>query len=433
MGNVVKISAAVTSRKGMSKDQNYNDYYLNGKYVSEQGIDNSRAFAENSSADFIFAVSNAMSIEDLQDNTKISITGELTRFQERIKEGRGDIGARLNDLCQKIEETNSLVYSISLNNKDNRRNETAFSGLVVNKTKAAAISIGDTNVYIFRNARLRRLILDKEKPDKLLKMGIINEDQAKVIAQGGGASLHESIMGAQVSEAVELNSNDIFVLSSGRLEDLIDEETITDILLSGAEVNIITEKITKEIAEANPDIDVTILTAKVTKIFEETIADEGGSAVAASKWSDRTADSYEKKQENIRTFIVAALTVVILAAIIGVTYNMLKDDDGEGEGSGGTATAYVSPSGQTAPAGGTAAAGQTSGTTAPAGQTASGATVSAASPSSGYITYKVEAGDTLESISRKFYNDPTKYTIIMERNDITDPTKLRAGQIIIIP
>ena len=71
MGNVVKISAAVTSRKGMSKDQNYNDYYLNGKYVSEQGIDNSRAFAENSSADFIFAVSNAMSIEDLQDNTKI--------------------------------------------------------------------------------------------------------------------------------------------------------------------------------------------------------------------------------------------------------------------------------------------------------------------------------------------------------------------------
>ncbi|MDD5602480.1 MAG: hypothetical protein PHG48_00150, partial [Eubacteriales bacterium] len=364
MGNVVKISAAVTSRKGMSKDQNYNDYYLNGKYVSEQGIDNSRAFAENSSADFIFAVSNAMSIEDLQDNTKISITGELTRFQERIKEGRGDIGARLNDLCQKIEETNSLVYSISLNNKDNRRNETAFSGLVVNKTKAAAISIGDTNVYIFRNARLRRLILDKEKPDKLLKMGIINEDQAKVIAQGGGASLHESIMGAQVSEAVELNSNDIFVLSSGRLEDLIDEETITDILLSGAEVNIITEKITKEIAEANPDIDVTILTAKVTKIFEETIADEGGSAVAASKWSDRTADSYEKKQENIRTFIVAALTVVILAAIIGVTYNMLKDDDGEGEGSGGTATAYVSPSGQTAPAGGTAAAGQTSGTTA---------------------------------------------------------------------
>ncbi len=428
MGNSVKISAAVTSKKGSGKDLNYNDYYLNGKFISEPEIDNSRAFLETASGDFIFAVSNAMSIEDLEDNTRISIISELKKYQERMREAKGDIGTRLNEVCQKVEETNSLIYSISLNNKDNRRNETSFSGLVVSRSKAAAISIGDTNVYIFRNARLRRLILDREKPDRLLKMGIINEEQAKSVARSTpSSSLHESIMGAQMSETIELNANDIFILSSGRLENLIDEDIISDILLSGADVNEMSERISEGIIKNNSDIDTTILVAKVGKVIEGAGAEPENEGYV-TKLSDKLSGVYEKKQESIRTFIVAALTCIILAGIIAVTYKMLAGDN-EKQASASAAKTTISVSGITAGTG----TGLPAGLSPVATQSMAASGTAASASGTAYITYKVEAGDTLEKISRKFYNDPSKYTLIMEKNNITDPTKLRVGQILIIP
>lgn len=47
--------------------------------------------------------------------------------------------------------------------------------------------------------------------------------------------------------------------------------------------------------------------------------------------------------------------------------------------------------------------------------------------------YTVKSGDTLYSISRKMYNDGSRYPEIMDANNITDPSSLRAGQVLQIP
>ncbi len=49
------------------------------------------------------------------------------------------------------------------------------------------------------------------------------------------------------------------------------------------------------------------------------------------------------------------------------------------------------------------------------------------------IKYEVKAGDTLFSISRKFYNDPAMRHLIMENNKISDPNQMKVGQILLIP
>ena len=50
-------------------------------------------------------------------------------------------------------------------------------------------------------------------------------------------------------------------------------------------------------------------------------------------------------------------------------------------------------------------------------------------------TYRVQPGDTLVSISRKFYKSPARWKEILDANrkKIDDPEKLRAGQNLIIP
>jgi tetratricopeptide (TPR) repeat protein len=50
-------------------------------------------------------------------------------------------------------------------------------------------------------------------------------------------------------------------------------------------------------------------------------------------------------------------------------------------------------------------------------------------------TYVVRSGDTLVSISRKFYNSPKRWKAILEANkkDIRDPKDLTVGQTLVIP
>jgi len=48
-------------------------------------------------------------------------------------------------------------------------------------------------------------------------------------------------------------------------------------------------------------------------------------------------------------------------------------------------------------------------------------------------THKVKSGDTLAKIAKKFYGDARKYTLIAEVNDMSDPDKIRVGQVLDIP
>ena len=50
-------------------------------------------------------------------------------------------------------------------------------------------------------------------------------------------------------------------------------------------------------------------------------------------------------------------------------------------------------------------------------------------------TYTVKAGDTLSKIANEHYGDPNQYNKIFEanRDKLTDPNKIRPGQVLVIP
>jgi LysM repeat protein len=48
-------------------------------------------------------------------------------------------------------------------------------------------------------------------------------------------------------------------------------------------------------------------------------------------------------------------------------------------------------------------------------------------------TYTVQQGDTLSKIARKLYGDGRKYPIIQKANNITDPSRIWVGQVLVIP
>ncbi len=67
--------------------------------------------------------------------------------------------------------------------------------------------------------------------------------------------------------------------------------------------------------------------------------------------------------------------------------------------------------------------------------TAVAAEAAAAAPAGAVRTYKVERGDTLAAIARKFYRNSGQWPKIAEANKATlpDPTRLQPGMILVIP
>ncbi|MCC7496457.1 MAG: LysM peptidoglycan-binding domain-containing protein [Bryobacterales bacterium] len=59
----------------------------------------------------------------------------------------------------------------------------------------------------------------------------------------------------------------------------------------------------------------------------------------------------------------------------------------------------------------------------------------APAPANAVKTYTVQPGDTLSKISKQFYGSPNQYMKIFEanRNQLSDPDKIRAGQQLVIP
>ena len=51
----------------------------------------------------------------------------------------------------------------------------------------------------------------------------------------------------------------------------------------------------------------------------------------------------------------------------------------------------------------------------------------------GYILYTVKPGDGLMKIARQFYGDASRYKEIAKFNSITDPYKIKVGQVLKIP
>jgi LysM repeat protein len=51
----------------------------------------------------------------------------------------------------------------------------------------------------------------------------------------------------------------------------------------------------------------------------------------------------------------------------------------------------------------------------------------------GQTTYTIQSGDSPWTIAQKVYGDGSKYRLIMDANGLTDQTKLRVGQVLVIP
>jgi len=439
MDILTKVNATVKVYRRKTSSSCKEAFYMNGRLLDDIDTESVQAQIESSGSGFVFAVSSGMIEDSTEKNLSISIIKELKRYQDNLRGTAKDINLRLEKLKECVYETDNLIHSLSVGNTEEKNGKTAFAGLVIHHGKAAIVSTGKSRVYFLRGGTIKQLPVDYRKADRLLKAGIITKEQAEELISHLAATTDESKMEARKTEIVSIEPGDMFLLCTSGIADTINDELLCEAFASKNENGTICSMLAKEALKKDVPGDITVMVVRVDDVDSSIEYEEDEEFE-----DDFTPSSIDNNmRKSYRNRVVRKVTSVLVAVLLfaGVAFGAYKLLDGLlGKSLTGNETLPSGSdniSGNNNDSNDNYTGGQSEGNESEEGQMPSeNDSETGTNTENGEeepVYYKVQKGDTLQKISMKFYNDPNKYKLIMEANEIDNPNLIKEGQKLIIP
>jgi len=443
MGYVSNVIASVTSRKGIVKQKNEDNFYINGKFMDDYETDSVLASIENKSDSFIFSVSNSIDIADKEKGVFISVTKDIKKYHEKPEYKESDLSTRTEQIAGIVSETGKLINSIYSDSEG--FSFPSIACLLIKDNKASVISLGNCKAFIIRGGHIKQLSSEWEKTQRLLKLGIITNEQVLDLATRYGIPTENSINEIQKSEEILLEERDLFVLSTSGLMNQIEIEDINEAFKKHNDIETAVNSLVKIAVKSGAEDNITVMAIRIEKITNTYVREPVQSRKTPRKTTPKSIMTLllirfirKIRKFDIRKSYPSVIAFILVIAVIigGVSLikslsgkvasnkdsieNTIQDDEHLSDSTTDDNTNNTETNGNNISEGTT---GGTLQNTAENGE--NGKTLP--------TKYTVKKGDTLYNISKYFYGDPTKYRIIMEYNNITDPSKIQIGQVLEIP
>lgn len=411
MSEIVKVNACVYSRKGNEREINRDDFYMNGKFLSEHHLDNMEASLETRGNEYFFAVADHMEYSDDEKRASFSILRDMGKFHEKITVHEGDTDFKTKELASRVTETAKYLESFMDMNKipaDDPARQMGFSGLLLSEGKAFGAIFGTGHIYHCRGNVFKHMSGEKAQPQRLVELGIISDDEVE------GFQEKYNIDGKQegpvsLTEPIEILEGDKYLLISDGVFNALGEESLEDILSMRSDSTYIAYRVVSEAMKKNDEDDMTAMVVRIERVTVSNAppvkkAPEKPKATALKNTPPPTY-KYNNNKKNFRKYenviyyvavvITAILLVVIMYFVIKSIMDKLKDSD---PATPPPVTASVTP--------GPTAAPEPDETPTPTPEVTPTPTQA---PVAEVKIHKVQKGETLSSIAKQYYGDDWTY------------------------
>jgi len=445
MSSVIKVYACVYSRKGYERESNANSFYMNGKFMSEQNIDNVQASMENRGTEYLFSVADNMNCSDDDKDAHISILKELSRYHEKITVSGGDIKSKIKELESKISDISRLITSVLEMNKvpaEDPRWGIGFGSLLLSDGQFVAATAGNCRIYMMRDGMFRPLAAEtsraKRMLDAMIRSGESEGDDTDVILPDEDP---DSLV--VVSDIYDVSEGDSFLICSDGLLKALGEEKIEDILSLRSDSSYIAYRLVDEAMKRSSSGDLTAMVVQVERIYEG--SGSSRKAASRSKQVTRGVDrisrapaityKYNKKRGGrYQGTLYAVLIIVTMLALFGIIYIIINSMINTGKETAGGDIPTVTSTPTSRP---TSTPGSEIDTPEPADEPPLVDETPTPTPtptsSSEVRIHTVVKGDTMSKIARTYYGSSDYAAKLCEYNGIADPDKIIIGQKIKIP
>ena len=223
------VDGAARTHTGRVRSNNEDNFYLQGRYREdvEQGED--EAVCRAADRRFLAAVADGMGGEEQGEKASLMAVRALKpcSFGEISSQAAAAVDEANREICEEIE------------NQGGRRMGSTLVSLYMDEGKAVCCNVGDSRAYLLREGKLSQLSVDHNKAGRMVELGVLTPEQAArhpsrhELTQHLGIFADEMVIEPAVSQTVELEDGDLFLLCSDGLTDMVSMEDMKAVLSGG--------------------------------------------------------------------------------------------------------------------------------------------------------------------------------------------------------
>ena len=239
---MLKVESTAITHIGLVRTSNEDNYYVNGKCKTNHDVA-AEGYSDDVRRDtYMYAVCDGMGGESYGELASMIAVKTLTRYQSvNIRYAIDEYIKRANRyICDELA-------------KFGARSGTTLALLYLFGNKAVSFNVGDSRIYLSRKGDLYLLSEDHTEAQRLVNMGLLNEEDAvnhsskNKLTQHLGISSKEMIIEPYISEEIKVKKNDIFMICSDGLTNMLTDDDIGIIM---AQKGLDSSEIAKELASA---------------------------------------------------------------------------------------------------------------------------------------------------------------------------------------
>jgi serine/threonine protein phosphatase PrpC len=228
-----KINFAAISEVGRVRDNNQDNFFIDDMINENIGKSSELIFRNSQNCSGIYAVCDGMGGEALGEEAAFIGVSTLKKNRDLLIKGFDTDFVKNTNYC--VNEANEIVCK-KIRDNGGRRIGTTLAGLCIVNDCFRVFNIGDSKVFLVRRGALIQLTEDHTQVQRLIKLGIITKEAARKhpdknkLTQHIGIFAEEMIIEPYVSEKFHLEANDVFLLCSDGLTDMVSDDSIVNII-----------------------------------------------------------------------------------------------------------------------------------------------------------------------------------------------------------
>lgn len=456
----------------MGSSSNKDDFYFNGNFSNCHNTQSIQCSFEKSSSNFVFAVSDSLGIDD-GETDNISAVREIKRYHEAAKKQHFSLEAITEKIYDAVQLSSNLIYSKSVISSQNNPILTGFSSLIIENNRAVIMNLGNNGAFLFRHGLQKDIFSygESRKNEKLKSLGItpntaeLYTDTDKILK----IAEQESKTKIKLSSSITIEEGDIILLCSDGVLNSLNRSRIEAVIDSGLEPQKMASVLFQEASKNDMEESLTLMVIKVEEV--RNISYIPIQRRMEKFDMDEDDDEFElpdepEKSHSVVNYILGFICVLIISGVLFMGYLIISNkglfasDRDPGNPTQSTQTASNTtdlPSVSTNTEGASTASdsqavssdnsddnndddtnvGDVKDSNNDNSNKQEPAKTSEPSDSNEgteeYTVHVVKQGDTLSSISTKYYGTPSKYTEILKYNNLKNADSINIGDELKIP
>lgn len=220
--------AAVGSDIGISRSNNEDNYYLNGKFARYEKDDQTATAFQSPVTEGVFAVFDGMGGQSRGEYASLTAAQTLDAYKDDIARGN------THKVFDYISDVNTQICDEM--KKHNERIGSTVAILTISDGVAQAYNLGDSSIYHLSKRKITKLTRDHTVADQLYRMNALTEEEAKRDVRRHSLTKHlgmfaeETDIKPYVSGNIRVSNGDMFLLCTDGITNTVNEKDIKRLL-----------------------------------------------------------------------------------------------------------------------------------------------------------------------------------------------------------